>query len=70
MSDKVRGRILIINTRHLVKEGQTTERSGSDVDYSNISRLFTDLKFDIVKSEDNLTNLTAHVKLLLQPVTT
>ena len=70
MSDKVRGRILIINTRKLVKDGQPTERSGSDVDYSNIRRLFEDLKFDIVKSEDDLTNLTARVKLLLQPVTT
>ena len=70
MSGKVRGRILIINTRHLEKGGQTTERSGSDVDYSNISRLFKDLKFDIVKPEDDLTNLTARVKLLLQPVTT
>ena len=70
MSGKVRGRILIINTTHLEKCGQTTERSGSDVDYSNIRRLFEDLKFDIVKSEDDLTNLTARVKLLLQPITT
>ena len=61
MSDKVRGRVLIFNTMTLRRDGHYTERSGSDRDYSNICRLFKDLKFHIVKSEPELTNLTAQV---------
>ena len=61
MSDKVRGRVLIFNTMILRRDGQYTERSGSDIDYSNICRLFKDLKFHVVKSEPELTNLTAQV---------
>ena len=62
MSDAVRGRVLIINI-YTVLEGTREEihRTGSDVDYRNLSRLFKDLKFDIVKEEGHLTNLTAQV---------
>ena len=61
MSDKVRGRVLIFNTMTMIRDGQYTERRGSDRDYSNICRLFKDLKFHIVKSEPELTDLTAQV---------
>ena len=63
MSDKVRGRVLIFNTMTMRRDGQYTERRGSDRDYSNICRLFKDLKFHIAKSESELTNLTAQVGL-------
>ena len=63
MSGKVRGRILIINTRTILVDGHPTERSGSDVDYRNIRRLFKDLRFKIAKSEQELTNLSAQVEL-------
>ena len=63
ISDKVRGRVLIFNTMTMTRDGQYTERRGSDRDYSNICRLFKDLKFHIVKSEPELTNLTAQVGL-------
>ena len=62
MSDAVRGRVLIINI-YTILEGTREEihRTGSDVDYRNLSRLFKVLKFDVVKEEKHLTNLTAQV---------
>ena len=58
MSESVRGRALIINI-HTFHNGMV--RESSDVDYINISRLFKDLLFDIVKSLRELTDLTAEV---------
>ena len=62
MSDAVRGRVLIINI-YAVQESTREEihRTGSDADYRNLSRLFKDLKFNIVKEKNHLTNLTAQV---------
>ncbi|XP_067935178.1 malignant fibrous histiocytoma-amplified sequence 1-like [Watersipora subatra] len=57
MSDRCRGRVLIINI-HTFRDTQQT-RAGSQVDYDNISRLFKDMKFDIAKSRPELTDLTA-----------
>ena len=57
MSGEVRGRVLIINSLH----NMGMQRTGSEVDYRNISTLFKKLKFDIVKSEAELTDLTAQV---------
>lgn len=59
MSDRCRGRVLIINI-HTFRDTQQT-RAGSHVDYDNISRLFKDMKFDIAKSRPELTDLTAQV---------
>ena len=58
MSNNVRGRALIININ---KFNNGKERTGSTVDYDNISKLFKDLRFDIVKSQKELTDLTAQV---------
>ena len=59
MTEDCRGRVLIININKFNKTGK--ERTGSQVDYDNLSRLFKDLRFDIVKSEKELTDLTAQV---------
>ena len=61
MSDAVRGRALIINIYTILEGTRHTPRTGSDADYRNLSRLFKDLKFDIVKEEKHLTDLTAQV---------
>ena len=61
MSDAVRGRVLIINIYTILEGTRHTTRTGSDADYRNLSRLFKDLKFDIVKEEKHLTDLTAQV---------
>ena len=61
MSDAVRGRVLIINIYTILEGTRYTTRTGSDADYRNLSRLFKDLKFDIVKEEKHLTDLTAQV---------
>ena len=61
MSGGVRGRVLIINSLH----NMGMQRTGSEVDYRNISTLFKKLKFDIVKSEAELTDLTAQVLLFI-----
>ena len=61
MSPAIRGRALIINTMHFY--GTDQSRLGSDVDYHNLSTLFKDLRFEIVKSQTELTDLTAEVGL-------
>ena len=58
MSEGCRGRALIINI-HNFHDGVV--RESSDIDYSNICRLLKDLMFDIVKLQEELTNLTAEV---------
>ena len=58
MSKGVRGRALIIN---ILFGGTQRERCGSRVDYVNISQCLKDIGFDIVKSEQQLTDLTAEV---------
>ena len=62
MSDGVRGRVLIFNIKTFRVNGEPSPgRPGSEVDYSNLSRLFRAMKFDVVKSEKELTDLTAEV---------
>ena len=51
---------------HLTNAVCKITRKGSEVDYKNISRLFKDLNFDIVKTEAELTDLTAKVNYLKQ----
>ena len=60
MSDGIRGRALIINIQLRNTE---QERHGSDIDYANISQCLKDMGFDIVKTEQQLTDLTAKVWL-------
>ena len=60
MSDGVRGRVLIININNFSYTRKV--RQGSQIDYSNLRQLFRDLKFEIVKSENALTDLTAQVE--------
>ena len=60
MSDRIRGRALIINI--LFKNSQQ-QRHGSHIDYINISQCLQDMDFDIVKTEEQLTDLTAQVHL-------
>ena len=36
-------------------------RTGSEIDYDNLKGLFKDLKFDLVKTKKDLTDLTAQV---------
>ena len=62
MSDKVRGRALIININKF--KNTSEERGGSDVDYDNISQLFKDLWFDVVKTQEQLTDLSAQVCMI------
>ena len=59
MSSTVRGRALIINIKNFFLTREL--RDGSEVDYENISRLFKDLNFDIVKTQKELTNLSPQV---------
>ena len=59
MSPAVRGRAMIININTFSQTGQV--RTGSEIDYSNLARLFKDLKFDLVKTKKELTDLTAQV---------
>ena len=61
MTDKVRGRVLIINNINFTDP--RLKRLGAEVDYVNISTMFRDLKFDIAKGEQPLTDLTAQVIL-------
>ena len=59
MTDGVRGRALIININNF--SHPELERKGSEEDYKNLHRLFKDLRFDIVKTRKDLTDLTASV---------
>jgi hypothetical protein len=58
MGSKPRGRVLIINNRKF-SDGEV--RKGSEIDYNNLSRLFSALSFDVAKSQDQLTDLTSQV---------
>ena len=59
MSDGVRGKALIINIKNF--NDPQLERKGSEEDYKNLVRLFTDLKFDVLKRKKGHTDLTALV---------
>ena len=59
MSEGVRGRALIININNF--NHPDLERKGSEEDYKNLQRLFKDLRFHIVKTRNDLTDLTASV---------
>ena len=61
MSDGIRGRIMIIN----ITTAAGSTREGSKVDYHNISKLFQEMRFDLVKSEQELSDLTAEVTLYI-----
>ena len=63
MSDEVRGRVMIINMETIMTGSSRRERLAYEYDYLNLSNLFKDLGFDIVKTQDELTNLTARVCL-------
>ena len=63
MSDEVRGRVMIINMEKIMEGSSLRERLASEYDYVNLSNLFKDLEFEIVKTQDELTNLTARVCL-------
>ena len=58
MSSRTRGRALIIN---ILFSNSPNKRRGSHVDYANISQCLKDLGFDLVKTEQQLTDLTAQV---------
>ena len=60
MSNRTRGRALIIN---ILFSNSQHERHGSHADYANISQCLKDLGFDLVKTEQQLTDLTAQVNL-------
>ena len=59
MTDGVRGRALIININNF--SHPELERKGSEEDYKKLQRLFKDLRFGIVKTRKDLTDLTASV---------
>ena len=59
MSEGVRGRALIINIKNF--NHPQLERKGSEEDYKNLVRLFQELRFDIVKTKKDHTDLTALV---------
>ena len=63
MSDGVRGRVMIINMETIMEGSSRRERLASEYDYLNLTNLFKDLEFEIVKTQDELTNLTARVCL-------
>ena len=58
MSSPFRGRAMIINNRFF---SSRRDRAGSEVDYKNLQRLFRTLRFEMVKPEKSLTDLTAQV---------
>ena len=60
MSSRTRGRALIIN---ILFSNSALQRHGSRADYANISQCLKDLGFDLVKTEQQLTDLTAQVHL-------
>ena len=62
MSDPVRGRVMIINNNKFY-EGETLvdTRNGSEVDCANLATLFRQMRFDMVKTSKELSDLTAEV---------
>ena len=69
MSDGVRGRVMIINMETIMQGSSRRERLASEYDYVNLKTLFEDLEFEIVKTQDELTNLTAPVCLTSYGIT-
>ena len=69
MSDGVRGRVMIINMETIMAGSSRRERLASEYDYVNLTNLFKDLGFEIVKTQDELTNLTAPVCLTSYGIT-
>ena len=63
MSSRPKGRVLIININNFNQN--VPSRDGSHADYNNIKKLFKDMNFTLVKSEAELTDLTAEVSLIL-----
>ena len=63
MSSRPRGRVLIININNFNRN--VPSRDGSRADYANLNKLFKDMNFTVVKSEAELTDLTAEVSLIL-----
>ena len=63
MSSKPKGRVLIININNFNQK--LPQRDGSHVDYNNLKRLFKEMRFDVVRKEIDLTDLTAQVGLNL-----
>jgi len=64
MSDPVRGRAMIINIENFYKDGRhlpKLTREGSYLDYQNIRRLFQDMAFDIVKKDEEMSDLCKNV---------
>ncbi|XP_067932882.1 malignant fibrous histiocytoma-amplified sequence 1 homolog [Watersipora subatra] len=56
---KKRGRALILNIKTFQDPAET--RHGSDIDYANLKSLFKDLKFDVAKTQAELTDLSFEV---------
>ena len=63
MSSRPKGRVLIININTFRQN--VPRRDGSRADYANLQKLFKDMTFTVVKSENELTDLTAEVSLFL-----
>jgi len=62
MSDPIRGRAMIINNNKFYEDGKLINtRLGSEVDYKNLELLFKHLRYDLVKSQEKLSDLTAEV---------
>ncbi|XP_067933738.1 uncharacterized protein [Watersipora subatra] len=58
MSKKRRGRALILNIKTFQPDIKHDIRHGSDIDYANLERLLKDLKFDVAKTQEELTDLS------------
>ena len=63
MSSRPKGRVLIININNFNQN--LPQRDGSHADYNNLKRLFKEMRFDVVRKEIDLTDLTAQVGLSL-----
>jgi len=62
MSDPIRGRAIIINNNMFYEGGKLINtRLGSEVDYENLKLLFKHLRYDLVKTQEELSDLTAEV---------
>ena len=59
MRSRPKGRVLIININNFNQK--LPARDGSSADYANLQKLFKDMNFTVVKSEAELTDLTAEV---------
>ncbi|XP_067932925.1 caspase-6-like [Watersipora subatra] len=58
MSKKRRGRALILNMKTFQQSTRHDTRRGSDIDYANLEKLLKDLKFDVAKTQTELTDLS------------